>query len=186
MMTMIDDSSFTSRLIQFQKTIPLVIGAVSIGVCTVNRTTIKWMIHLSIVTLIGFIFQYFSKLFTTAFLFSSFAYVLACANMTGNVDDFLKIAMTIGFSMLWFIDMYVLYVTNAIADNFSTTYFLTALISGLIGLFGVYLVKTMYPNNRGKDYLYDFKGCSCDDCKNSNQCSSSSSGGTKRVLMRRV
>ena len=55
------DNSFSSRIIQFQKTIPLVIGAVSIGVCTVNRTTIKWMIHLTIATLIGFIFQYFSK-----------------------------------------------------------------------------------------------------------------------------
>lgn len=184
MSAMIDDSSFTSRIIQFQKTIPLVIGAVSIGVCTVNRTTIKGLIHLSVVTLIGFIFQYFSKLFTTAFLFSSFAYVLACANMTDNVDDFLKIVMTIGFSLLWFIDMYVLYITNAIVTNFTTTYLLTALMSGLIGMLGVYIVKTMYPNNKGKDYLYDFKGCSCEDCANSNKCSSG--GGAKRVLMRRV
>jgi hypothetical protein len=180
MATTIDDSSFTARLIQFQKTIPLVIGAVSIGVCTVNRTTIKWMIHLSIATLIGFIFQYASRLFTTAFLFSSFAYVLACANMTGSVDNFLKVVMSVGFSLLWFIDMYVIYITNAIVNNFTTTYLLTALASGLIGLFGVYIVKTMYPNNRGKDYLYDFKGCSCEDCNNSG------SSGTKRVLLRRV
>ena len=179
------DNSFSSRIIQFQKTIPLVIGAVSIGVCTVNRTTIKWMIHLTIATLIGFIFQYFSKLFTTAFLFSSFAYVLSCANMTGSVDDFLKIVMTVGFSVLWFVDMYVVYVTNVIVDDFSTTYFLTALMSGLIGILGVYIVKTMYPNDKGKDYLYDFKGCSCEDCANANQCSRSSNG-SKRVLMRRV
>jgi hypothetical protein len=183
-MTTIDDS-IGARLIQFQKTIPLVIGAVSIGVCTVNRTTIKWMIHLAIATLIGFIFQFISKLFTTAFLFSSFAYVLSCANMTGSVDNFLKIVMTVGFSVLWFIDMYVVYVTNVIVDDFSTTYFLTALVSGLIGIFGVYIVKTMYPNDRGKDYLYDFKGCSCDECANSNQCSKDSNG-PKRVLMRRV
>ena len=188
MATSPDDNSFTARLIEFQKTIPLVIGAVSIGVCTVNRTTIKWMIHLAIATLIGFIFQYFLKLFTTAFLFSSFAYVLTCANINGIVDDFLQIAMTIGFSVLWFIDMYVLYVTNAIQTNFSTTYLLTALMSGLIGILGVYIVKTMYPENRGKDYLYDFKGCSCEDCANANQCSntSSASNGSKRVLMRRI
>jgi hypothetical protein len=176
------DNSFTAKLVEFQKTIPLVIGAVSIGVCTVNRTTIKWMIHLSISTLIGFIFQYASRMFTTAFLFSSFAYVLACANMTGNVDDFFKIVMTVGFSLLWFIDMYVLYITPI--DNFTTVYLLTALASGLIGLFGAYIVKTMYPNNRGKDYLYDFKGCSCEECANTNQCSSGS--GNKKVLMRQV
>ena len=179
------DDSFGSRLIQFQKTIPLVIGAVSIGVCTVNRTTIKWMIHLAIATLIGFIFQISSKLFTTAFLFSSFAYVLACANMTDSVDDFLKIIITIAFSVLWCIDMYAVYVTHVIVDNFSTTYFLTALTSGLIGILGVYIVKTMYPNDRGKDYLYDLKGCSCDECATANQCSKDSNG-PKRVLMRRV
>jgi hypothetical protein len=186
-----NDTSFTARLIEFQKTIPLVIGAVSIGVCTVNRTTIKWMIHLAIATLIGFIFQYISKLFTTAFLFSSFAYVLTCANTTGSVDDFLQIVMTIGFSVLWFIDMYVLHVTQAIQTDFSTTYLLTALTSGLIGILGVYIVKTMYPDNRGLDYLYDFKGCSCDDCANANQCPNDSSGsnganGARKVLMRRI
>ena len=156
MATSPDDNSFTARLIEFQKTIPLVIGAVSIGVCTVNRTTIKWMIHL--------------------------------ANTTGSVDDFLQIVMTIGFSVLWFIDMYVLYVTNAIQTDFSTTYFLTALTSGLIGIFGVYIVKTMYPDNRGMDYLYDFKGCSCEDCANANQCPNNSSGsnGARQVLMRRI
>jgi hypothetical protein len=105
--------------------------------------------------------------------------------MTGSVDDFLKIVMTVGFSVLWFVDMYVVYVTNVIVDDFSTTYFLTALMSGLIGILGVYIVKTMYPNDKGKDYLYDFKGCSCEDCANANQCSRSSNG-SKRVLMRRV
>jgi len=173
------DDSFGARVMQFQKSIPMVIGAVSIGVCTVNRTTIKWMIHLSVATLIGFIFQYFTNMFTTAFLFSSFAYVLACANM-GNVDDFLKISMVVGFAVLWLIDLYTVNIENT-GVNFTTTYLVTVIISGLIGLLSVFIVKTVYPNNAGKDYLYDFNGCSCDDCA-----SSSSSSGKKQILMRRI
>jgi hypothetical protein len=185
MTTITDSSSFASRIIEFHKTIPLVIGAVSIGVCTVNRTTIKWMIHLAISTLIAFVFQYFSNLFVTSFLFSSFAYVMACASMTQNMDAFLKISMTVGFSVLGCIDMYTTYVTNVIPSNFYVTYFLSALISGLMGIFGVFIVKMAYPNNKGKDYLYDLKGCSCEDCANANQCSKDSNG-PRRVLMRRV
>lgn len=172
------DVSFGSRVMQFQKSIPMVIGAVSIGVCTVNRTTVKWMIHLSVATLIGFIFQLFTNMFTTAFLFSSFAYVLACANV-GNVDVFLKVSMVVGFAVLWLIDLYTANIENA-GSNFTTTYLVTAVISGLIGLLSVFIVKTVYPKNAGKEYLYDFNGCSCDDC------ASSSSSGKKQILMRRI
>jgi membrane-associated HD superfamily phosphohydrolase len=169
------DDSFGARIMQFQKSIPLVIGAVSIGVCTVNRTTIKWMIHLSVATLIGFIFQYFTRMFTTAFLFSSFAYVLACANMD-NVDDFLKISMVVGFAVLWLIDLFTVKMEST-ETNFTTTYLVTVIISGLIGLLSVFIVKTVYPKNAGKDYLYDFNGCSCDDCAPSKK---------KQILMRRI
>ncbi len=169
------DNSFGARLMEFQKSIPMVIGAVSIGVCTVNRTTIKWMIHLSVATLIGFIFQLFTNMFTTAFLFASFAYVLACA-IIGNVDDFLKISMVVGFAVLWLIDLFTVSIEHA-GSNFTITYLVTVIISGLIGLLSVFIVKTVYPKNAGKDYLYDFNGCSCDDCAPSKK---------KQILMRRI
>ena len=197
-------SSIVTRLIEFQKTIPLVIGAVSIGVCTVNRTVVKWMIPIAMATFVAVIVFVISDktLFTTAFLFASFAYVLTCANINGSVDVFLQIGMSVGFSVLWFIDMYVeyLYKSNITASfQFFIRYFLTALISGFIGVLTVYLVKTFTPDNGYKYYLYDFKGCSCDGCANTNRCSSGTIGsngssgsngsngtGTKQVLMRRI
>lgn len=192
--TLVPNSSTPSpivmRLIQFQKIIPLVISSVSIGVCTVNRTTIKWMIHIGMATIVaGAFFWAFKTFFTTAFLFASFAYVLTCANINGSVDVFLQIGMSVGFSVLWFIDMYVEYLDdNSKSFKFYIRYLLTALISGFIGVFAVYIVKTAYPKNMGKEYLYDFKGCSCDDCVKTNQCGSSGSSGSSatRVLMRRI
>jgi len=193
-------SSIVPRLIEFQKIIPLVISSVSIGVCTVNRTTVKWAIPVAMATVVAAVSHGFFKApFTTAFLFASFAYVLTCANINGSVDVFLQIGMSVGFSVLCFIDMYVEYLTNSnlIASfQFFIRYFLTALISGFIGVLTVYLVKTWTPDNKYQYYLYDFKGCSCDECAKTNQCSSGTIGsngssasngtGTKQVLMRRI
>lgn len=187
-------SSIVPRLIEFQKIIPLVISSVSIGVCTVNRTTAKWAIPVAMATGVAAVSHGFFKApFTTAFLFASFAYVLTCANINGSVDVFLQIGMSVGFSVLCFIDMYVEYITNFIASfQFFIRYFLTALISGFIGVLTVYLVKTWTPDNKYQYYLYDFKGCSCDECAKTNQCVSSSSGGSSssgnatQVLMRRI
>jgi hypothetical protein len=185
-------SPIVMRLIHFQKIIPLVISSVSIGVCTVNRTTIKWMIHIGMAIIVASVsYCFFKSPFTTAFLFASFAYVLTCANINGSVDVFLQIGMSVGFSVLWFIDMYVEYLDKSNPTTpfqFYIRYLLTALISGFIGVFAVYIVKTAYPKNMGKEYLYDFKGCSCDDCVKTNQCGSSGSSGSSatRVLMRRI
>ena len=195
-------SSIVPRLIEFQKIIPLVISSVSIGVCTVNRTSVKWTIPIGMATGVAALVFAFSnrKFFTTAFLFASFAYVLTCANINGSVDVFLQIGMSVGFSVLCFIDMYVEYINNSnitASFQFFIRYFLTALISGFIGVLTVYLVKTWTPDNKYQYYLYDFKGCSCDECANTNRCSSGTIGsnigsngsngtGTKQVLMRRI
>jgi len=175
-------SSFMARIVDFQKTIPFVIGAVSIGVCTVNRTLIKSLAHLSIATLVALIFNLWLNFGTTAFLFSSFVYVLMCALATnGNVDTSFKISMPIGFSLLWFIDMYVTKITSGLPSGFPyIPYFTAVLVSGLCGLVGFYIVQSL-PN--AKAFLYDFKGCSCDDCDNARTCSV---GSKNKILMGRI
>ncbi len=100
--------------------------------------------------------------------------------------------MPTGFGILWFIDMYVTKVTSLTGEFPVLPYLATVLISALIGLFSVYSV-TKFSEDGGKQMLYDFKGCSCDDCAKSNRCSRSGGGGgannghnVKQVLMRRV
>jgi hypothetical protein len=44
-------------------------------------------------------------------------------------------------------------------------YFVTISLSALAGVGGVYATESMW----GNAYLYDFKGCSCDDCASSNK-----------------
>ena len=200
-MTDADVAYITSRLTGFHKLIPFVIGAVTIGVCTVNRTLVKCLPHLAIATIAGVVFHcFFTGLGVTAFLFSSFAYVVACADASPSIDTFLKIAMPTGFGILWFIDVYVTQITTqSTTGEFPVLpYVATVLVSVLVGLFSVYSV-TQLSKDHGKYMLYDFKGCSCDDCAQSNQCSadwdnvngatnsnSNSNSKVKQVLMRRV
>ena len=176
-------SFIVSRLVEFQKIIPFVIGSVAIGVCSVNRTLIKSLIHLTFTTLIALIFNALFQYGVTAFLFSSFAYVLACSLVqNGMVDTSFKIIMPIGFSILWFIDMYTTKVTSTLPNNAFPylPYFATVILSALSGLAGFYVVQS-FPNKTA--FLYDFKGCSCDDCANANTCAA---GSKNKVLMGRI
>ena len=178
------------RIVEFQKTIPFVIGAVAIGVGTVNRTVLKSLMHLIFAIAAAFLAKIVANLGVTAFLFSSFAYVVACClNVSGSVDASIKISMPIGFGILWFIDVYV---TKISFGEFPyLPYFGTALLSAMWGICGFYILNKLAPNN-GKAFLYDFKGCSCDDCANANTCpvkSELNPDGTrtnKTVLMGRI
>jgi hypothetical protein len=176
----------TSCLTGFHKLIPFVIGAVSIGVCTVNRTLVKCLIPLAIAIIAGTVFHcVLPGLGVTAFFISYFAYVVACIDASPSMDLFLKIAMPIGFGILWFIDLYVIAVNN---DSFPVLpYLATVLVNALVGVFSVYAV-TKLSKDDGKYILYDFKGCSCDDCAQSNRCSANNvnKANVKQVLMRRV
>ena len=64
-----DIAYITSRLTGFHKLIPFVIGAVTIGVCTVNRTLVKCLPHLAIAIIVGVVFHCF---------FTGFGRVLCC------------------------------------------------------------------------------------------------------------
>ena len=166
--------SIIDRIVEFQKTIPFVMGAVAIGVGTVNRTLVKSLIHLGIALIAGLVASKFD-LGVTAFLFSSIAYVVTCSVVTsGTMDISIKISMPVGFIILGFIDMYVIkmYVIKraSMSEDFPyMPYIGTLLLSALWGIAGVFVVQNAFPNSC-KSLLYDFKGCSCDDCANANTC----------------
>lgn len=175
---------------EFQKIIPFVIGAVAIGVGTVNRTVLKSLIHLSGAIIAALVAKIVANLGVTAFLFSSIAYIVACClNVNGIVDTSIKISMPIGFGILWFIDMCVTKLTSPSAEFSYLPYVGTALLSAAWGTCWFYIFYQLTPNN-GKAFLYDFKGCSCDDCANANTCSVKSpdaqSNSNKTVLMGRI
>ena len=181
------------RMTEFQKTIPFVIGAVAIGVGTVNRTVLKSLMHLSISIVAALLAKIIADLGVTAFLFSSIAYIVACClNVNGNVDTSIKISMPIGFGILWFIDMYVTKLNFTVFPYLP--YFGTALLSAMWGICWFYILNKLAPNN-GKSLLYDFKGCSCDDCANANTCpanglnnqrDTNNPNSNKTVLMGRI
>jgi hypothetical protein len=157
------------RIVEFQKTIPFIMGAVAIGVCTVNRTLVKSLIHLGIALIAGLVASKFD-LGVTAFLFSSIAYVVTCSVVTsGAMDISIKISMPIGFIILGFIDMYVIKRASMPEKFPYMPYIGTLLLSALWGTAGVFVVQNAFPNSC-KSLLYDFKGCSCDDCANANTC----------------
>jgi hypothetical protein len=186
-----------NRIKEFQKTIPFVIGAVAIGVGTVNRTVLKSVMYLLFAMSAALVGEMFTNLGITAFLYSSIAYVVACCLIaSGNIDISMMITMPVGFAALTFIDMFVINRTlSSLSPDGSfpyMPYFGTALLSAMWGITGFYIIKVA-----NDALLFDFKGCSCDDCKNSNMCpvnnglnpSDDNSGYNKtnsRVVMGRI
>jgi hypothetical protein len=160
----------------YNQTIPLLISSVAVGTTIVNRTPIKLVGHFVGALIVGLIFAVWSNRFVAAFLGYTIGYVCTCFKQ-GIPEIFILVGITIGFAFLLFINMAV----SAMGSGLSSVYFFTLLGSTLLGIGGVYGAEALF-GTRG---LYDFKGCSCDDCANTNQCSSGSNG-TKRVLMQRV
>jgi hypothetical protein len=150
----------------FNEVIPLIITSVTVGVSIVNRTFMKTLGHLIGAIFVGAWTGFLGLNFVTAFLGYTIVYVFMCFK-NGIPDTGIIVGMVLGFAALLFINMFVsLYVLSG--DG--APYFGTLLISGLCGLIGVYMVQS-FPN--GTAYLYDFKGCSCDDCSASkNICNS--------------
>jgi hypothetical protein len=146
----------------FNDAIPLIITSVTVGVSIVNRTFMKTLGHLIGAIFVGAWTGFLGLNFVTAFLGYTIVYVFMCFK-NGIPDTGIIVGMVLGFAALLFINMFVsLYV---LSGN-GAPYFGMLLISGLCGLIGVYMVQS-FPN--GTAYLYDFKGCSCDDCASSNK-----------------
>jgi hypothetical protein len=147
-------------LVPFNGIIPLIITSITVGVSIVNRTFMKILGHLIGAIIVGLVSTVLTDRFVTAFLGYTIVYVFMCFK-NGMPDTVTIVGMVLGFASLLFVNMFV----SISSSGEGAPYFGTLIISGLCGLIGVYMVQS-FPN--GNAYLYDFKGCSCDDCASSN------------------
>ncbi len=164
----------TLGLSQFNTAIPLIITSVTVGVAIVNRTFMKILGHLIGAILAGLVSKVMAKQFVVAFLGYTIGYVFMCFK-NGMPDTGTIVGMSVGFASLLFVNMFV---SINESEGGGASYLGTILLSALAGVGGVYATESI----GGTAYLYDFKGCSCDDCTNANQ---DSPYGEKKTLMLR-
>ena len=146
-------------LVPFNGIIPLIITSITVGVAIVNRTFMKILGHLIGAIIVGLTSTVLTSRFVTAFLGYTIAYVFMCFK-NGMPDTGTIVLMVLGFASLFFINMFV----SISSSGGGAPYFGTILLSALAGVGGVYATESI----GGTAYLYDFKGCSCDDCASSN------------------
>lgn len=172
---------------KFNQTVPLLISGVAIGVCLVNRNFPKCLGHLIgaiFVSLISMIFIAFSgnpvcKQFTTAFLWYTVAYIVFCIQASNRLDANVLIGIMLSFIILIFVD--VITFLGGFCSGMGSQTYIGMLLLGLIGgIGGFYATQSIV----GKAGLYDFGGCSCDDCDGKNKCSVGSK--TRTVLAKQL
>ena len=178
-----DSSASASAMLgPYNQVVPLVIASVAVGTSVVNRTPVKLIGHLGgalIVGLFALPVAYKANLsksayFVTAFLGYTIGYVYTCFK-NGIPDVFTITGITMSFAVLLGI--------NVATTSLDSIYFFTMLASVLAGFGGVYATEAV--GSRG---VYDFKGCSCDDCATTNQCPNKSTqgGNSTKILARRI
>lgn len=151
---------------KFNQTVPLIISGVAIGVCLVNRNFPKCIGHIigAIFISIPMIVITFSgnvcNQFTTSFLWYTISYLVLCMQASKRLDSNTLIGIILSLIILVFIDG-VSYFGGFCKTLGSKTY-IGMLLLGLIGgIGGFYVTKSI----GGDAALYDFGGCSCDDCE---------------------
>ena len=171
----------------FNQTVPLLISGVAVGVCLVNRNFPKCLGHLIgaiFVSLISMVLIAFSgnldcKQFTTAFLWYTIAYLVFCIQASKRVDANTLIGIVVSLIILVFIDAIVF--LGGLCSAMGSKTYIGMLLMGLIGgIGGFYATKSII----GKAGLYDFSGCSCDDCDGKSKCSVGSK--TRTVLAKQM
>jgi hypothetical protein len=173
---------------KFNQTVPLLISGVAIGVCLVNRNFPKCLGHLigaTIVALLSIIvinsLSEVCKQFTTAFLWYTIAYVVFCIQSSNRIDANSLIGIMLSFIVLIFIDTVTF--MGDVCGNTDTgpqTYIGMLLLGIFGGIGGFYATRSIL----GKAGLYDFSGCSCDDCDGQTKCAAGSK--TRTVLAKQV
>jgi len=172
---------------KFNQTVPLLISSVAIGVCLVNRNFPKCLGHLvgaTIVALLSIIvinsFSSVCKQFTTAFLWYTIAYIVFCIQASKRLDANSLIGIMLSFIVLIFVDT-VTFMGGLCGDNTGPQIYIGMLLLGIFGgIGGFYATRSIL----GKAGLYDFSGCSCDDCDGKNKCSVGSK--TRTVLAKQI
>jgi hypothetical protein len=166
---------------KFNQAVPLIISAIAVGTTLVNRNFPKCIGHIIGATLFSFLSYAIitnqsgtqCNQFTTAFLWYSIVYVAGCMYNSDNVDSNSLIGIALGFIFLVYID-FVTFMGGMCSSVSGKNYTLIILISMIGGIVGVSIVRSM-----SKSALYDFKGCSCDDCAAADKCRS----GTQTTMM---
>jgi multisubunit Na+/H+ antiporter MnhC subunit len=161
-------------LAPYNQAVPLIIASVAVGTTIVNRAPLKLVGHLVGAIFVGLISAVWTKLFVTAFLCYTIGYVCTCFK-NGLPDAFILTGIILGFAALM--------ILNIMVYSLTSSYYFTVLASTLLGFGGVYATEAIF----GSQGLYDFKGCSCADCANANQCPSKSGDGSgPKILARRI
>lgn len=172
---------------KFNQTVPLLISGVAIGICLVNRNFPKCLGHLigaTLVSLVSMVFIAFSenpgcKQFTTAFLWYTFGYVAFCIQASNRLDANSLIGVLLSFIILIFVDV-ITFMGGSCRTLGSETY-IGMLLLGLIGGIGGFYATQSISGQAG---LYDFSGCSCDDCDGKPKCSVGSK--TRTILAKQI
>jgi hypothetical protein len=169
---------------KFNQAIPLIISAIAIGVSLVNRKFTKCLGHVigaTFVALIsvGIIARSNGSLcnqFTTAFLWYTIFYVGFCMQSSKTIDDMTMVGIAIGFVILLFVD-FVTFLGGVCASVGSSTY-IGMMLMGIAGGIAGYYATQSFDNGAA---LYDFSGCSCDNCTSNKKCSTKSKPQTMMV-----
>jgi hypothetical protein len=163
------DASF--GISKFNQAVPLLISGVAVGVSLVNRNFVKCLGHLiggMVVIFVTVIYilnnQSSCKQFTTAFLWYTVAYIMFCMQASDRIDSNTLIGIVLSFIILVFVDVVTfLGSSDCVGMGFKT--YIILLLLGLTGGIGMFYIIKL---NWGNGALYDFGGCSCDNCNGGN------------------
>jgi hypothetical protein len=141
---------------KFNQAVPMIISSVAVGTSIVNRNFPKCIGHLGGATIVGLIMSTYNA-FTTAFLAYTIVYVSFCMSQSKSIDANSLISIIISFIILVFVNL----VTVIGGIGVSVRDYIVGTLAGVaFGIGGFYLTLSV----GGKAALYDFSGCSCDDC----------------------
>lgn len=150
-------SESTFGITKFNQAVPLIISSVAVGTTIVNRNFPKCIGHLGGATVVGLMMKPLNNSFTTAFLAYTIVYVSFCMSQSKSIDSNSLISIILSFIILVFINL----VTILGGIGVSVRDYIVSTLAGVaFGIGGFYMTLSV----GGKAALYDFSGCSCDDC----------------------
>jgi|688.fasta_scaffold03453_32 hypothetical protein len=152
---------------KFNQAIPLIISGVAIGVSLVNRNFPKCLGHVVGASFVAFIAAVYiaynqpsCNQFTTAFVWYTIFYVLFCMQSSKTLDNNTFIGIMLSFIILVFVDI-ISFMGGMNCNQLGSKVYIGMMLLGIIGgIGGYYVIKSAF----GTAALYDFSGCSCDDC----------------------
>ena len=170
---------------KFNQAVPLLISGVAVGVSLVNRNFPKCIgpvCGAAGVALISWGCIGFSgnacKQFTTAFVWYTVVYLMFCMQASARLDSNTLIGIILSLIVLIFVDFVTF--MGGVCESIGTPTYIGIVLLGIIGgISGFYVTKFTWGNGA----LYDFGGCSCDDC-NDSKCSVGSK--TRTVMARQI